>query len=391
MVAYIKQNILHLFCNMKGFILLRTFAAMQERRSSRPVAIWLLVGVFMIIVQIILGGITRLTGSGLSITEWDVITGTLPPLNSAQWLEEFNKYRQTPQFRLLNSDFTLADFKFIFFWEWFHRLWGRLIGVVFFIPFVIFLIQRRFSADMIRPLVILFLLGALQGAVGWIMVASGLTGDAIYVRPTRLALHFVFALILLFYTFWVALKLLVKPQSLVVHQKLKSFTWIIIVILFVQLVYGALMAGHKAAPAAPTWPDINGSFAPAYVFNRPEGLLSVVDNPVVIHFIHRMLAYLLVLLICIWTVMSFRTRATLRFKTVRLLPLAFIMLQLTLGILTVLNSLKIIPNRWGLFEWLAQLHQLGAIFLLLSLAWAAYLLNFKESSKYSAPVDLHRI
>jgi cytochrome c oxidase assembly protein subunit 15 len=173
---------------------------MQKDRSSRPVAIWLLIGVFMIIVQIVLGGITRLTGSGLSITEWDVITGTLPPLTDSKWLEEFHKYQQTPQYRLLNFDFTLTDFKFIFFWEWFHRLWGRLIGVVFFIPFLVFLFQRRFRSDMVQPLIILFLLGALQGAVGWIMVASGLVGDAIYVKPTRLALHFVFAMVLLFYT-----------------------------------------------------------------------------------------------------------------------------------------------------------------------------------------------
>ena len=112
---------------------------MKENRSSRPVAIWLLVGVAMIIVQIILGGITRLTGSGLSITEWDVITGSLPPLNEGKWIEEFHKYKETPQFRLLNYDFTLKDFKFIYFWEWFHRLWGRLIGIVFAIPFIIFL------------------------------------------------------------------------------------------------------------------------------------------------------------------------------------------------------------------------------------------------------------
>jgi heme a synthase len=270
---------------------------MQKERSSTPVALWLLTGVFMIIVQIVLGGITRLTGSGLSITEWDVITGTLPPLNEHQWLIEFQKYQQTPQFRLLNFDFTLSDFKFIFFWEWFHRFWGRLIGVVFFIPFLVFLFQRRFRADMVQPLIILFLLGALQGAVGWIMVASGLVGDAIYVKPTRLALHFVFAMVLLFYTFWFALKLLIKERSLIAAPRLKQFTWTIIVILFIQLVYGALMAGHRAAPAAPTWPDINGSFIPLYIFNRPEGWLSIIENPVVIQFIHRMLAYLLVLLI----------------------------------------------------------------------------------------------
>src|ERR1044072_2547291 len=141
------------------------------QRSSRPVAIWLLIGVGMIIIQILLGGVTRLTGSGLSITEWDVITGSLPPMNEQQWVEEFNKYKQTPQFLLLNYDFTLDDFKFIFFWEWLHRFWARLMGVVFAIPFIIFLFQKRFKEEMIKPLIILFLLGALQGAVGWIMVA----------------------------------------------------------------------------------------------------------------------------------------------------------------------------------------------------------------------------
>src|ERR1043165_4876211 len=119
------------------------------QRSSRPVAIWLLIGVGMIIIQILLGGITRLTGSGLSITEWDVITGALPPLTEHQWLQEFHKYQQTSQYRLLNFDFTLGNFQFIFFWEWFHRLWGRLIGLVFLIPFIVFLIQKRFSAGMI--------------------------------------------------------------------------------------------------------------------------------------------------------------------------------------------------------------------------------------------------
>ncbi len=355
---------------------------MQKYRSSRPVAMWLMIGVFMIIVQIILGGITRLTGSGLSITEWDVITGALPPLNEQQWIAEFNKYKQTPQYRLLNSDFTLSNFKFIFFWEWFHRLWGRLIGVVFFIPFVIFLVQRRFRTNMIQPLIILFLLGGLQGAVGWIMVASGLTGDAVYVRPTRLALHFVFALILLFYTYWFALKLAVRKESRIYDAPLRNLSWLIIILLFVQLVFGALMAGHKAAPAAPTWPDINGSFMPAYVFNRPEGWLSIIEDPIVIHFVHRMLAYLLVLLILVWTGMSLRVRSGRLFKTARFLPFIFIILQLILGILTVLNSIKIGPNKWGSFEWMAQLHQVVAIFVLLSLGLGLYLVSSKERSNY---------
>src|SRR6476660_9033851 len=139
---------------------------------SRPVAIWLLVGVFMIIVQIILGGITRLTDSGLSITEWQPILGTVPPLNEAQWNKAFEGYKQIAQYKNLHAYFTLDDFKSIFFWEWLHRLWGRLIGMVFAIPFVLFLLQKRFNKDMINPMLILFLLGGLQGAIGWIMVKS---------------------------------------------------------------------------------------------------------------------------------------------------------------------------------------------------------------------------
>ncbi|WP_132051314.1 COX15/CtaA family protein [Pseudocnuella soli] len=350
---------------------------MKTSRSSRPVAVWLLVGVFMIMVQIVLGGITRLTGSGLSITEWDVITGTLPPLNETQWLAEFDKYRQTPQFRLLNFDFGLGDFKFIYFWEWFHRLWARLIGVVFAIPFLIFLAQRRFSKEMVRPLVVLFILGALQGAVGWIMVASGLTGDAVYVKPTRLAAHFVLALVLLFYTFWAALKLLVPQRQLVVAPRLKNFTVAIIALLFVQLVYGALMAGHKAASAAPTWPDINGSFIPDYIFINPHGLIGFIDDPIMVHFVHRSLAYLLVALIVAWTVQAWKQRATPLFATVRWLPLIFALLQTTLGVLTVLTSIGISAGKWNAFEWMAQLHQVVSFFLLMSLAMAAYVLRKK--------------
>src|SRR5690242_16785066 len=150
-------------------------------RRSRPVAFWLLAGVFMIMIQVMLGGVTRLTGSGLSITEWDPIMGAIPPLNHQQWLVAFHKYRLTPQAQILHPDFTLQNFKFIFFWEWFHRLWARLLGVVFLIPFIVFLLQKRFTAAMIRPMIILFLLGGLQGLIGWVMVESGLVGDNVRV------------------------------------------------------------------------------------------------------------------------------------------------------------------------------------------------------------------
>ncbi len=348
----------------------------KESFRTKPVAIWLLIGVGMIIIQILLGGVTRLTGSGLSITEWDVITGTLPPLNEQQWLIEFNKYKQTSQFQVLNYDFTLDDFKFIFFWEWFHRFWARLIGVVFVIPFIIFLFQKRFKAEMIKPLIILFLLGALQGAVGWIMVASGLTGDAIYVKPARLMLHFILALGLLCYTFWFAMQLVVPGEKRLIHKPLRKLTFIVMGVLVIQLAFGALMAGHKAATVAPTWPDINGSFVPASVFSA-DGLLDLLENKITIHFIHRSLAYILVLLILYWTWQAYRINGNRLISKTRWLPLILVVIQVVLGIYSLLTSVKIVPNQWGVFEWLAEMHQLTAMFLLLSLTWMGYILKSK--------------
>jgi len=344
-------------------------------RSSRPIAIWLLVGVGMIIIQVLLGGITRLTGSGLSITEWNVVTGTLPPMNEQQWMTEFNKYQDTPQYQLLNSGFTIKDFKFIFFWEWFHRVWARLIGVVFAIPFIIFLIQKRFKPSMVKPMLILFLLGALQGAIGWIMVASGLTGDAIYVKPAKLALHFVFALGLLAYTFWFALDLLVPKEKIVYNTKINKLTIGILAVLLVQLVYGAFMAGHKAATAAPTWPDINGSIIPPNMFGQEGGLLDLIDNRITIHFIHRGLAYLLLAMVLWQTSRLFKSKETADLKISSWLPAFLVSFQLALGILSVLASTEIIPNQWGLFEWMAQFHQLVAMALLLSQVWLLYLVR----------------
>lgn len=352
-------------------------------RSSKPVAIWLLVGVGMIIFQILLGGITRLTGSGLSITEWNIVTGAFPPTNNQQWLVEFDKYKLTPQYNLLNFDFTLQNFKQIFFWEWFHRFWARLIGVVFAIPFIIFLIQKRFKPSMVKPMLILFLLGALQGAIGWIMVASGLTGDAIYVQPVKLALHFILAMGLLCYTFWFALDLLIPIEKLVQSPSIRKLNIAIVSVLVLQLVYGALMAGHKAATAAATWPDINGHIVPPGMMSaragtdggNNEGLLNLIDNRIAIHFIHRGLAYILFILIVFLTFQMKKIHGSALFRRNRWWPMLLVSLQVVLGIAAVLFSLKIVPNQWGVFEWLAQLHQLVAMFLLLSLIWILFIVR----------------
>jgi len=343
-----------------------------SQRSSRPVAAWLLIGIVMLVIQVLLGGITRLTGSGLSITEWKPIMGALPPVNDQQWNDAFDKYKQIAQYKYLNSSFTLSDFKSIFFWEWFHRLWARLIGVAFLVPFTIFLIQKRFKKEMVKPMIILFLLGALQGLVGWIMVMSGLNEDNLYVSHYRLAIHFILALGLICYTLWFALELLVPQYELVTNPFLRKFTIWLIAILTLQFIYGAFMAGLKAATYAPTWPDINGNFLPRGG-SPSSGILKLFDNPIVVHFIHRNLAYLVTILIFTWFVRSKKINSPL-FKKTTWLPLALVILQLILGIFTVINS----PDPKAL-RWLGVTHQFIAMCLLLSLIFEFYLLQQKKS------------
>jgi cytochrome c oxidase assembly protein subunit 15 len=346
-----------------------------EERSTRIVANWIFLGVGMLIIQVLLGGITRLTGSGLSITEWKPIMGALPPMNEADWQTAFNKYQQIAQYKYINNHFTLTDFKFIFFWEWFHRVWARFIGVVFLIPFIYFLVKGYFKKWMINPLIILFLLGALQGAIGWIMVQSGLNQEDVYVNHIRLAAHFMAAMVLICYALIFGMKLTTTPQQKIVSSSLKNFALIILLILVVQLTYGAFMAGLKAATAAPTWPDVNGVFAP------DMSRLHWTNNPVAVQFIHRMLAYSLLVLLVWWWFAAKKQTASTVFNKTRNWVLMLVILQVALGIFSVINSLKIVPGQFGTFEWLALAHQLVGMLLLLMLVAAFYLLRW--SGKYT--------
>jgi heme a synthase len=348
---------------------------LHASRSSKPVAIWLLVGVSMIIIQVLLGGITRLTGSGLSITEWKPIMGTLPPMNDTEWDKAFHNYQQIAQYKYVNSHFSLSDFKFIFFWEWFHRLWARLIGIAFIIPFIIFIIQKRFKKEMIRPMIILFLLGALQGLVGWIMVQSGLEdSELLYVSHYKLAIHFILALALLCYTLWFAFDLLIPKQQLLVNTSLRKFAFWITGLLVLQLIYGAFMAGLKAAVFATTWPDINGSYLPTDVHSQGNrefaGLSFLTDNPLVIHFIHRNLGYILTVLIIAWWLKARKFKESVLFNRVRNLPLMMVVLQVLLGIFTLLNALN-----QKTFIWLGVAHQFVAMMLLLSMVTVIYVVR----------------
>ncbi len=344
-----------------------------DMRKRKAVAYWLIAGVLMIIVQTLLGGVTRLTGSGLSITKWDPLFGILPPLNHKQWEDAFNGYKQIGQFKYMNSDFTLSDFKSIFFWEWLHRFWARMLGVVFMIGFIYFLVRRYFDKKMIVPFVVLFLLGGLQGAIGWIMVASGLNDSHLYVDHIRLAMHFIAAMILACYTLWFALQLLVPEDKRFASKKLHNYTIIVLLVLFVQLTFGAFMAGLRAAMVAPTWPDINGSYLPDTLSTH-----SLVSFPINVHFMHREIAYLVFTLIMVWfgavTSQLRKAPGSLLNKT-RWWPFILVWLQVILGIVTVLSAPQQQLNKFGIFELLAEMHQMVAMFLLMSVIVNLYVIK----------------
>lgn len=347
----------------------------SQRKALRN---WLYIGIFMTIVQILLGGITRLTGSGLSITEWKPIMGALPPMNAHEWEKAFEGYQEIGQYKYLNNHFTLSDFKFIFFWEWFHRLWGRLIGIVFLVPFLYFWRKKYFSRNMTTSLIVLFVLGLLQAALGWIMVQSGLNENDLYVNHIRLAIHFVAALLLLAYEVWFVLKIKAAELTFSPSRKYSTALIAFLVLITIQFVYGAFMAGLKAAPAAPTWPDINGIYLPHTLTDQ-----SWSSNTINVHFIHRTIAYTIGLAAIL---LFFRLRhlATLTgntsLKATLKYPLIFIGMQITLGILAVWSAPKIQLGHFRQYEIIALLHQVVAICILMSVIPQLYLVSHSKAS-----------
>ena len=347
---------------------------LSEQRSSKQIAIWLLIGVGMIIIQVLLGGITRLTESGLSITEWKPITGALPPMNDLAWQAEFDKYKLTDQFRYVHQNFSLSDFKFIFFWEWFHRVWARLMGLVFLAGFIYFLVKKKFNRKMIQPMLLLFVLGGLQGAIGWLMVKSGLVPEKYFVGHVELTTHFIAALTLLCYTLWFALSLLIRNEQKIINASLNRFLLLIMAILFFQLIYGGFMAGLKAAVVAPTWPDINGSIIPTSMNELSPWIKNLTSNPITIHFIHRGLAYLLFIFIIAWWVRSGSVAGSMLFKRLRTCSLLLVLLQVALGIFTVLNATY--ANRLVIF---GVAHQFVGMLLLMAMITLLFVVRKKQA------------
>lgn len=336
-------------------------------QARKAVGAWLFIGCVMVFFQVVLGGITRLTESGLSITEWKPLNGTIPPLNDTQWNEEFELYKQKVQYQVINEGMTLAEFKWIFFWEYFHRLWARLMGVVFAIGFVYFLLKKYFDRELVWPLVGLFFLGGIQGFVGWIMVRGGL--DSMFVPPLRLTTHLILAFILLCYLIWITLRVYRGNSEFQVSSlklgALKAFSVALVALVFLQLFFGGLLSGMKAGLAYPTWPDMNGQFVPSALFSEQPtfaGFVKYVPQDywgrTLIQFVHRITAYTLIVVIAVfWWKSRGITKDSFFQKGLTALPV-LVLVQAVLGIITVLNCVGHIPVGLGV------LHQAGGMLLL---------------------------
>jgi cytochrome c oxidase assembly protein subunit 15 len=322
----------------------------------RAVRWWLISIAALIAIMVLVGGATRLTESGLSIVEWKPVAGTLPPLSEAQWTQAFEGYKTIPQYRELNAGMTLAEFKTIFWWEWSHRLLGRVIGVAYLLPFLWFLWRGVLSADLRRRLWLIFGLGALQGGVGWWMVASGLS-QRIEVSQYRLATHLVLALVIFAAIVWTLRRLADRPP-LLASARLKITGVTLLVLTFVQLYLGALVAGLRAGKVYNTWPDIDGALIPSAerLFFETPWWRNLFDNTLTVQFEHRMTAYMLLALALLHAFDAVRSRAAPVVVSGAWWLLAAIMLQAILGILTLLNQVPIL---------LALAHQAVAIVVLM--------------------------
>jgi cytochrome c oxidase assembly protein subunit 15 len=330
--------------------------------SLSYVRYWLFTGCFLIFFMVILGGITRLTGSGLSITEWNVIMGTLPPLSELQWNDAFEKYKQIPQFRQLNYDYTLGDFKKIFFWEYLHRLIGRLIGVVFLVPFLFFLRRKWLSPALIRKALFLFALGGLQGFLGWFMVQSGLS-ERTSVSHIRLAIHLSAALLTFAFTWWFFLDLREDRDGDPPDRRLQHPVAVLLAIAGCQVIYGALTAGLHAGRIANTFPKMDGRWIPDGLDALSPGWMNATDNLLAVQFIHRSLAFLLLAgtLTLLLVSRKMQLSASQR-RGMRVLAL-LVALQFLLGVITLLTHVSIVP---------AVLHQSGAFFVVAALLFVLH-------------------
>lgn len=327
----------------------------METNPHKSIIRWLLIGCFLIALMVVIGGITRLTHSGLSMVEWNMIIGSLPPMNEAEWLVPFEKYQQSPEYQQINNQFTLEEFKSIYWWEYVHRFLGRIIGVVFIIPFLYFLIKKRFDKPLLKKMLILLALGAFQGFLGWFMVKSGLQKEP-HVSHYRLAAHLISAFTVFGFTFWYAMDLMYPNQieENNILKKLKRMANIVLGIVVLQIIYGAFVAGLKAGLFYNTFPRMGDSYLPETLFTFDPFLKNFVENPSGVQFIHRCIAYVVVLAIALLWDKSRKLELTTLQRKASNFMIIMVGVQFLLGVITILYA---VPITMGV------LHQAGAFLL----------------------------
>lgn len=334
----------------------------ENTKDFNNVALWLLTIVFMVFLMVIVGGATRLTESGLSIVTWKPITGMFPPLSEADWLAEFSSYKESPQYKIENLGMSLEAFKGIFWWEWGHRLLGRMIGFVFLVPMLWFWVKNQIPQGYKPRLILLFILGGAQGLLGWYMVKSGLI-DEPAVSHYRLTAHLSLALVILAYALWLALDLL-KPVATKTSKALKILTHITMTVLILQILLGGLVAGLKAGFIFNTWPLMGDSFIPEYLLGYDPWYRSFIDSAVTTQFDHRIGAYLLIILGAMLVWKSRDNEVSKPVKTATLLTASIILGQTILGILALINEVPVS---------LGTAHQGGGAVTLISVIYLMHL------------------
>jgi cytochrome c oxidase assembly protein subunit 15 len=321
-------------------------AAENEAASVRAVRLWLYVLAASIFVMIIVGGATRLTESGLSITEWRPVTGVLPPFSEGEWLNEFEKYRQIPQYQLINKGMSLEAFKTIYWWEWAHRFLGRVVGLIFLVPFLYFLVRGYFARGVPLRLFTLFVLGALQGVLGWWMVASGLA-DRTEVSQYRLAAHLGLAFILFGMTLWFAFSLVPEKGRAALRRqspgRSQAWPWgaaLLTGAIYVQVILGAFVAGIRGGMGYNTWPLMDGHLVPGGLLVMSPWYMNLFENALTVQFNHRMLAYGIVAAVLAYAVYVFR-RGAAELRASAALLAAAVVAQAGLGIWTLLAQVPV--------------------------------------------------
>lgn len=322
---------------------------------------WLWTGAWLIFFTLVVGGITRLTDSGLSMSDWNLIMGALPPMSESEWMAAFERYKEFPQYQQINAGMTLPEFKAIFFWEYVHRLLGRVIGLVFLIPFIFFWVRGYFNSKMLRRAWILFALGALQGGMGWIMVKSGLV-DVPYVSHYRLTLHLLMAMILFGFCIWYALDLYDSDSTRKSKDlpALKRWSIALLVIFILQVVWGAFTAGLDGGYIYNTFPTMNGNWLPGSAWVLQPAVLNLVENPGTVQWMHRILGTILAVVAVIHWWKNRKTDFSPIIEQKARILLGMILTQYVLGILTVITNVEILTG---------VIHQAGAFIVLFFWIW----------------------